>query len=283
MRWFKHLSMAHDDQGLSTLLEAMGPEAYGIYWLLLEHFASVMEKDCTAVPELVHSEQRWATICHTSSRKFKKFAETSAELKLIESRTSAELKQFTSRMPAERLLICIPKLLKYRDEYSRKSGHSPDKLPARTDTDTDTDADKKKTKVATSAFVLPDWIDRSLWDAYEEMRKKLRKAMTDHARSLAVKDLMDLRNKGHSPSDVLNQSIMRGWTGLFEIKGGTYGTHQGNQSRGNIRYEQQIEELAKAGVTVAPRRAEAGPEQDVPIAGGSNGFGSSGVVLEGVR
>jgi hypothetical protein len=159
MRWFKHLSMAHDDVGLSTLLEAMGPEAYGIYWLLLEHFASVMEKDCTAVPELIHSEQRWATICHTSSRKFRKFAEIAAELKLIESKSQAELKQFSSRMPAIRLAICIPKLLKYRDEYSRKSGHSPDKLPARTDTDgdtdTDTDTDGELKTLASSAEALP--------------------------------------------------------------------------------------------------------------------------------
>jgi hypothetical protein len=141
MRWFKHLSMAHDDVGLSTLLEAMGPEAYGIYWLLLEHFASVMEKDCTAVPELIHSEGRWAQICFTSARKFRKFAETAAELKLISSSSQAELKQFASRMPANRLQICIPKLLKYRDEYSRKSGQTPDKLPARTDTDGETDTD----------------------------------------------------------------------------------------------------------------------------------------------
>jgi hypothetical protein len=68
-----------------------------------------------------------------------------------------------------------------------------------------------------------------------------------------------------------------------EVSGGSNGTYQGNQSRGNIRVEQQLEELRKAGVTIPSGRPEAGPEQNVPVAGRGDGFGSSGVVLEGVR
>lgn len=129
---------------LSVVLEEMGPGGYGIYWLLLEHFASVMEKDCTSVPALTHSLINWSKLCYCSTRAFRNFADRATELQLIESRTKAELKQNSSRLPAERLEIGIPKLLKYRDEYSRKSGVTPDKLPARSDTDTE--ADKKTPK-----------------------------------------------------------------------------------------------------------------------------------------
>lgn len=142
MRWFKHLTMAHEDAGLATLAEELGAGGYGIYWFLLEHFGSVMEKDCARVPTLVHSDLRWAKICCCSTRMFRTFVERAAELKLIESRTPAELKQYSSRTPAKRFEICIPKLLKYRDEYSRKSGVAPDKLPARVDTHTDTDGEQ---------------------------------------------------------------------------------------------------------------------------------------------
>lgn len=129
MRWFKHLSMAHDDQAIATLIEEMGPDGYGIYWLLLEHFAAAMPKDCKSVPEITRSIQSWAGICGCkTSRKFAKFSNTAAKLKLIESKTEAELRQYSSRMPAKRLQICIPNLLKYRDEYSKKSGQDPDKL-----------------------------------------------------------------------------------------------------------------------------------------------------------
>jgi len=69
----------------------------------------------------------------------------------------------------------------------------------------------------------------------------------------------------------------------LEIDGGNRGTHQSNQSRGANRVEQQLEELRKAGVSIPPGRAEAGPKQDVPVAGRGDGFDSPGVVLEGVR
>ena len=133
MRWFKHLSAAHDDDALAAILEEMGPVGYGIYWLLLEHFAAVMEKDCTAVPELTHSEAKWANVCCCSARTFSKFAQRAAELLLISCKTLAELRQYSGRTLAKRLQIGIPKLLKYRDEYSRKSGVTPDKLPARSE------------------------------------------------------------------------------------------------------------------------------------------------------
>jgi hypothetical protein len=166
VRWFKHLALAHDDVGLSTLLEEMGSQAYGIYWLLLEHFAAVMEKDCTAVPVLVHSYLLWSKICWSSTRTFRNFANRAAELKLIESRPAAELKQNSSRLAADRLEICVPKLLKYRDEYSRKSGSDKDKLPARSDeiqnrSEVETEVVKPLAQKPLREWIQPDgkWTD----------------------------------------------------------------------------------------------------------------------------
>lgn len=135
MRWFKHLAMAHADPALSTLVEELGPGGYGIYWILLEYFACVMEKNCAQVPSMVHSDLHWAKLCYCSTRLFRKFVDRACALQLIECKTPAELKQYSSRTQAIRFEICIPKLLKYRDEYARKSGVTPDKLPARVDTD----------------------------------------------------------------------------------------------------------------------------------------------------
>lgn len=228
MRWFKHLSMAHADPALCTLLEMMGPEAYGIYWLLLEHFAAVMEKDCITVPELTHSEIKWAQICSSSARKFRNFAETAAKLKLIESSSEAELKQFASRMPANRLRICIPKLLKYRDEYSRKSGHSPDKLPARTDTDTDTDTEEKKkeeppvpqaTKAdKTEPFNPPEWVDSEIWSAYLDVRKAKKAAKTTRAWNLVLRELEKFRAEGYDANEILSASVRSNWTDVYRPK-----------------------------------------------------------------
>jgi uncharacterized protein YdaU (DUF1376 family) len=67
-------------------------------------------------------------------------------------------------------------------------------------------------------FVLPPWIPREAWDQYEVMRKRIRKPMTDRARELAVGDLEKLMKDGEDVEQVLNQSILKSYTGLFPVK-----------------------------------------------------------------
>lgn len=65
---------------------------------------------------------------------------------------------------------------------------------------------------------LPEWIDPEIWRAFEEMRKKVRKPLTDYARKLAISKLEQIyREHGHHPSDVLEQSILNGWQGLWPV------------------------------------------------------------------
>lgn len=124
MRWLKHLSIAHDDPAICELLEEFGPEGYGIYWLLLEHVALSIEKDSDETPSRTHSVIEWARICCCSARRLRSFVQRSAELSLIVAHSVADLKQFSSRLPADRLQIDVPKLLKYRDEYTKRSGQT---------------------------------------------------------------------------------------------------------------------------------------------------------------
>ncbi len=80
-----------------------------------------------------------------------------------------------------------------------------------------------------SAFVLPDWIPSDAWNDFEDHRKTIRKPLTDKSRKLAVAELSKLRDLGYPPDDVLAQSILNGWTGLFPLKGfsrpSTNGSH----------------------------------------------------------
>ena len=80
-----------------------------------------------------------------------------------------------------------------------------------------------------SAFVLPDWISSDAWNDFEDHRKTIRKPLTDKSRKLAVAELSKLRDLGYPPNDVLAQSILNGWTGLFPLKGfsrpSTNGSH----------------------------------------------------------
>lgn len=68
---------------------------------------------------------------------------------------------------------------------------------------------------------MPDWLPQEAWDAYILMRKQMGKkhVATEYAQKLLIKKLDGMRLEGQNVEAVINESIMRGWTGLFAIKG----------------------------------------------------------------
>lgn len=71
---------------------------------------------------------------------------------------------------------------------------------------------------APTGFCLPEWIDKSDWDDFEEMRKKQKKPMTDRARGAIVKKIENMTFKGYSPKEILENSIRNGWQDVYEPK-----------------------------------------------------------------
>ena len=87
---------------------------------------------------------------------------------------------------------------------------------------------KSKYNTNKEAFVLPDFINKEIWDAFLEIRKKKKAASTDYALSLIIKDLEKFRASGDDPNEILKKSIMGSWKGVFPLdsKGGQGGSHQ---------------------------------------------------------
>jgi hypothetical protein len=66
------------------------------------------------------------------------------------------------------------------------------------------------------AFVLPADIPADPWGAFERMRVKIKKPMTDDARHLAVGRLRKLRDEdGWPPGDVLNHCTLNSYQGIY--------------------------------------------------------------------
>jgi uncharacterized protein YdaU (DUF1376 family) len=107
---------------------------------------------------------------------------------------------------------------------------------------------KTKAKAA-SVFVLPDWVDSEAWAGYVEMRQKLRKPLTDRAKTLAIKELEGLRGNGQDPVAVLNKATMKSWMSLYPA------SDNGTPSQ-NARNGQQ----ERAPRHVNPAAAYSGPE-----------------------
>jgi DNA-binding transcriptional regulator GbsR (MarR family) len=74
---------------------------------------------------------------------------------------------------------------------------------------------------------LPDFIKPEIFTAFSEMRKKIKKPLTDYAVSLIIKELEVLRANGDDPNEILEQSIRNGWQDVYELK------NKGNKKTNN--------------------------------------------------
>ncbi len=77
---------------------------------------------------------------------------------------------------------------------------------------------EKKKEESTEKVQIPDWVPLKEFEAYKKMRKTIRKPLTSEAELLVFRKLEKLQAQGYSPVDVLNQSILNSWQGLFTIK-----------------------------------------------------------------
>lgn len=73
---------------------------------------------------------------------------------------------------------------------------------------------------------LPEWLPAQAWADWIAYRQAGKAKFTAHAAQLALIELGKLRDAGHDPQAVIEQSIYRGWSGFFPLKAqrgrGTY-------------------------------------------------------------
>jgi hypothetical protein len=121
MRWLKHLTTAKDDEKIALLISECGHAAYGLWWMVLELVGREMDTK-SGKCSLTYPASKWAAELYLRPQ------DVRSKLSAIGLDRGAgallKLSWDGSKITAE-----IPNLLKYRDEYSRKSGQSPDTLP----------------------------------------------------------------------------------------------------------------------------------------------------------
>lgn len=94
-----------------------------------------------------------------------------------------------------------------------KSSTEPSEPPIGTIKEPPTHADKPP------AVEMPEWLPTEAWEMWDRFRKKKdSKAWSADAKKLSIRELGKLQNQGHDPASVIEQSVQRGWTGLFPLK-----------------------------------------------------------------
>ena len=79
---------------------------------------------------------------------------------------------------------------------------------------------KKKTEVKFNPLEvnLPDYVDTEMWAGYHQMRADIKKAATEYACKLILKDFEQWHAKGLDVNASLKKSIVGKWAGVFEPK-----------------------------------------------------------------
>jgi len=114
--------------------------------------------------------------------------------------------------------------------HRNATGAQPDCQPNSTpNTSTNPNPKVVSKKKAAAQLSVPGWVPREAWEAYEEMRVKSRRPFTPRARQMVIKKLQGLKTDGHDVSEVLNNSTMSGWPGVYPVpqkKLNGHGDHQ---------------------------------------------------------
>lgn len=114
------------------------------------------------------------------------------------------------------------KKLQIEDKQRTMSGQSPPEIDIEKEIEIDIEKKiekKKKNKKPIVYYPNDERLNQAFID-YVDMRKKIKAPMTDRAIALAINKLADLSQGNNDKAiEILNQSIMNSWKGLFELKG----------------------------------------------------------------
>jgi hypothetical protein len=143
VKWFRHMSNMSQDEFIAELEHIYGLEGYARWCKLLEAIADQMDK--TARCSVSYPWSKWQTILRGKRNKLETF------LKHLENKRKIFLNE-----NGNVLEIGCRKLLELRDEYSRKSGQTPDRCPDKVAPDTDTEVDKRKKEIQKKKRKEPD-------------------------------------------------------------------------------------------------------------------------------
>lgn len=94
-------------------------------------------------------------------------------------------------------------------------------------------------------IALPSYIDREAWEGFEDMRRLIKKPMTDRARKLVLYELDRLRKAGHDPNASLDQSVLHNWSDVYELKDKPVTFKTASEADKTARYlQEQAEHVA---------------------------------------
>ena len=206
MKWFKHMTDASDTEMIAEIEDKFGLEGYARYFKLLEIIAKQMDE--TGKCSVKYSWVKWQSLLKGKRNKLETFLEH------LENVSGTFLKR-----SGNELEVKIPKLLKLRDEYSRKQAKNPEQ---EVEVEVDKEIDNKKynkkeknpppdTYKKLSLEEIPQEIPIDLVKEFIDHRLALKKPLSQKALNLNITAAMTSGEYGFSPAHAIEHTIQSGW------------------------------------------------------------------------
>ena len=224
--YFPHDAWASDGDTLTVLEARFGNDGYTFWFKLLERLTRTEGHfiDC-------NDTSKWQVLCAK--------AKTTPSNGITMVDILADLKTIDPELWQSHVIWCQHLVDNLSTVYKNRNRPLPNKPilngsnPITTNNNTIINGSSTQSRVnkirvnKKKLYIeLPDWINKEIWDAFLEMRKKTKAPPTDRAKDLLIMELEKLKTAGNDPNSVLEQSIMNNWKGVFALKGGQNGIHQ---------------------------------------------------------
>jgi hypothetical protein len=233
--YFPHDTDASNDEKLEAMELKHGLTGYALYFKLLERIyrQANLELDVSDAETLQILSRKW----HISTKNLTGMIGTAVRLGLFDKDAYLSAKILRSSAICRRASGILEKRNSMKQRYLDLKEHVSDAetipetgVSAEFLSDKDKDKDKVKDKeeiketitketIQKKEYVLPDWIKQETWDAFLEMRKRIKKPLTDYGCQVAIKKLRKLKDEGQNPNEILDASIMNSWQGIYPERG----------------------------------------------------------------
>lgn len=98
---------------------------------------------------------------------------------------------------------------------------------------------------------IPEWLPMEIWLEFIDHRKDIKTPLTERATKMALAELEKLRNQGNDPTEVIQQTILNGWKGLFAVKNNRHSS-SGFKSKAERAYDANMKRLQELGDSEVP-------------------------------
>ncbi len=223
--YFSHDSNAKDDPKCIMLIEQLGLEGYGIFWILVETLRDqpMYRYPLTLLPAL-------ARRFNTTSDKMKVvvsnyglfqvedeefFFSQSLRSRMEDYDRKRELARIAGKKSAQKRLLLNDGSTDVQRTFNDCSTSIVKESKAK--------ESKEKKKDINNIGLVDSFSDNELLkraiNEFIKMRIKIKKPMTDHALKLMLDELQNLSSDENTQIQILNQSITHCWQTVYKLKG----------------------------------------------------------------